>query len=80
MSADRGDDISPEQQEFLLFQNAMVDLGGTDTDWWHLIRYGFQSSGDIRASWIRWFREQAEAGDERAKQLLVKVAELRMTR
>lgn len=79
--SDRGDEISDETKEFLLFQNAMADLDAKEPGltWWGPIRRGFEEihSPFARCVRIEWFREQALAGDPLAQALIIKVAELR---
>lgn len=78
---DRGDTITEEQREFLLYQNAMAELA-TAPDWWSLIRGGFQQSDSSSHTryWVRFFHDQAALNDPWAVALITKVIELRVKR
>lgn len=84
MSEDRGDEISAKTKEFLLYQNAMAELGSTDKlipNWWNLVRYGLQAveANDGKAwTWLGIFDYWAKTGDPMAIALLTKVMELRL--
>lgn len=81
---DKGDEITPEQREFMDFYNAMVALSNAGNPWWLLMASGFKTYWGAAAApdgireWITWFRQRADAADPVATELLTEVTKRKL--